>query len=109
MVSFSQDKKWMEAKKLLNQKYSWIDIVSYYRSIGGNNVFVYCIGNGDKKLIVDIVDDDNVLLINKLGEPIIESYEDVLNSRKVFSYSENFENREFFVGSKRFVVALERK
>lgn len=109
MASFSQDPKWIEAKEVVG-KPNWIEVVSYYRHIGGTNVFVYCIGDGDKKLIVDVVDDDNnVLLINKFDEPVIEGYENVLSSRKQFSYSEDFENRTYEVQGKKVTIAIERK
>lgn len=109
MSSFNQDLKWLEAKKAVGNN-EWIEIISYYRSIGGQNVFVYCVGNGDKRLIVDVIDEnDNVLLINKTGEPVIDTYDNVLNSRKVFTYSDNSENMKFSVGDMKYIIAIERK
>jgi hypothetical protein len=88
MSSFSQDTKWVEAKRVVGNN-NWIDIVSYYHSINGKNVLVYSIVEGDKRLIVDIIDDDTVLLVNKHGQRVVDSYENVLSSRKVFQYIES--------------------
>ena len=107
-MSFSQDKKWLEAKRAVGVENSWVEIVSYYRAIDGKNVFVYTVGDGDKRLIVDFFDDENVLLISRSGEPIIDTYDNVTNSRKLFRYSENFENREYSVKGKTFIIPIEK-
>jgi hypothetical protein len=108
MSSFGQDSKWLEAKKVIGDL-NWIEIVSYYRFIGGNNVFVYVIGDGDKKLIVDIIDeDDNILLINKNGKPLTDSYDNVTNSKKVFQYSESLEDKEYYLGKQKFIIPTEK-
>jgi len=85
MSSFSQDEKWMEAKKAVGNT-NWLEIISYYRSIKGNHVSVYSVVNGEKRLIVDVLDDNTVLLISN-NEYIKDSYENVLNSRKIFKFS----------------------
>lgn len=88
MSTFSQDEKWMEAKRAVGNL-NWLEVISYYRSIGGRNVFVYSVIEGDKRLIVDVLDDDHVLLISKHGEPVVDSYDSVTNSRKLFKYNED--------------------
>jgi len=108
MASFSEDEKWLEAKKIVGANNSWIDIISVYRYLGGKNVFVYIIGDKDKRQIVDIVDDENnVLLISKYGEPIIEDYDTVEKSRKSFNYSEDIEERTYYIAGKEASVIEE--
>ena len=106
MSSVSQDKKWVEVKRVISDL-NWLEIVSYYRSIDGRNVFVYSIIEGDKRLIVDVLDDEYVVLMNKHGEPIIDSYETVFNSRKVFKYNEDFEQVPCMVRNKEYLVTIE--
>lgn len=106
MSSFSQDKKWAEAKRAVGSL-NWLEVISYYRSIDGKNVFVYSVIEGDKRLIVDIINDETILLINKHGEPIVDKYESVLNSRKIFKYNEDCSVRDFFVGSSKYKIAVE--
>lgn len=86
---FSKDNKWKKAKQLLNHNYTWLEVISYYKSLGGTNVSVYSVIEGDKRLIVDLTDDDQVLLLNKHNELVKDTYDNVLNSRKVFEYHED--------------------
>jgi hypothetical protein len=107
MSSYSQDEKWVEAKRAVGGL-NWLEVISYYRSVDGENVFVYSVIEGDKRLIVDILDDENVLLLNKYGEPIVDSYENVLNSRKVFKYNdENLECVDYVYGSHKYKIRIE--
>lgn len=108
MSSFSQDKKWMEAKKAVGYgNYSWLDVVSYYRFIDGTNVFVYSVIEGDKRLIVDVLDSGQVLLVTREGKLITDDYRAVLESRKIFKYSRHFEKKELPLGSEKYTVILE--
>lgn len=106
MASFSQDNKWTEAKRAVGST-NWIEVVSYYRSIDGENVFVYSVVDGEKRLIVDVLDDENVLLIGRDGNLITDSYSNVENSRKVFKYSDNNEQRYLQLGSAEYLVTIE--
>lgn len=106
MASFNEDTKWMEAKRAIGDM-NWIEIVSYYRSIDGENVFVYSVLDGDRRLIIDVIDDDLVLLMNSKGEPVSESYESVMNSRKVFKYSKDTELHSFHFDGKEFKFPIE--
>lgn len=109
MSSFSQDKKWMEAKRVIGEL-NWIEIVSYYRFVEGRNVFVYSVVDGDKRLIVDVISGDNaVLLLNKKGEFVTDSYEAVMNSKKIFKYSDNYELKTYRFGSYKFTIAIESR
>jgi hypothetical protein len=106
MSSFSQDTKWAEAKRAVGNL-NWLEVISYYRSIGGKNVFVYSVIEGDKRLIVDILDNERVVLVNKNGEPVIDSYTAVESSRKVFKYSEKTEQVPYMVGNKEYLITIE--
>jgi hypothetical protein len=88
MSSFSQDEKWMEAKRAVGHL-NWLEVISYYRSIDGSNVQVYSVRDGEKRLIIDLLDDDTVLLKDKDGFAKEDTYENVLQSRKIFKYSES--------------------
>jgi len=105
MASFSQDKKWMEAKRVVGHL-NWLEVIAYYREIQGNNVFVYSVVDGEKRLIVDILSDDSVLLISKDGA-LIDTYANVLNSRKIFKYSEDSETKTYMLGSDKFTITTE--
>ena len=99
----------MEDKRVIGNL-NWIEIVSYYRFVNGTNVFVYSIVDGDKRLIVDVISgEDAVLLLNKKGELITDSYDAVLNSKKIFKYSENYELKPYRFGSHKFTIAVESR
>lgn len=106
MKTFKDDKKWQEAKRVAGSD-KWLEVISYYRSIGGKNVFVYSVIDGDKRLIVDILDDDRVLLVDKRGELVTDNYDNVLNSKKVFKYNEDIEEVDYYFESNKYKVAIE--
>lgn len=108
MSSFNQDSKWIEAKKVVGNL-NWLEIISYYRMVEGSNVFVYAIGDGDKRLIVDVIDDNEVLLVGKSEELIIDTYENIMRSKKMFSYSENYKKRDFVLGGSKITIKLESR
>ncbi|QIA28676.1 hypothetical protein [Phage f2b1] len=107
MTSYSQDRKWLEAKRAVGHL-NWLEVISYYRSIGGDSVFVYSIVEGDKRLIVDILADESILLINREGLPVTDSYDNVLKSRKAFNYSDTSELRTYTVGKESYQIAIEK-
>lgn len=108
MSSFSKDRKWMEAKRAIGSM-NWLEIISYYRSISGIHVFVYSVIDGNKRLIVDVIDDDTVLLLSKNGQLVIDDYNLVLNSKKIFKYSEHCDHRDFYLGSQKYTIATESR
>lgn len=108
MSSFSKDKKWMEAKRAIGNM-NWLEIVSYYRSINGIHVFVYSVIDGNKRLIVDVIDDDTVLLLSKSGQLVIDDYDLVLNSKKIFKYSEQCEHKDLYLGSQKYSIVTESR
>jgi hypothetical protein len=107
MSTFSQDEKWVEAKRAVGNL-NWLEVISYYRTIDGENVFVYSVIEGDKRLIVDVLDDEHILLLNKQGEPVVDSYSNVLNSRKVFKYNDDSsEQFDCVYGSRKYRIRIE--
>ncbi|AXH71110.1 hypothetical protein BSP38_068 [Bacillus phage BSP38] len=78
----------MEAKRAVGHL-NWLEVISYYRSIDGCNVSVFSVKDGEKRLIVDVIDDDTVLLLDQNGHEAEDTYDNVLSSRKVFKYSDN--------------------
>lgn len=107
MTQFSDDTRWLEAKKVIGFNNSWLKVLEYYKSIGGDNVFVYCIGDGNKNLIVDI-QEDKVVLMDKRGNLFFEETENVINSRKEFKYSTDIETKELSLESQSYNVVMEK-
>lgn len=86
LTSYQKDEKWNKAKQLLATGLTWIEVVSYYRLLGGTKVKVYSILDREKLLIIDMTGDKNVALKDANGEVIYANYLDVKNSRKIFEY-----------------------
>jgi hypothetical protein len=110
---FSKDSKWMEAKRIVRNS-NWIEIVHYYHTIGGHNVMVYSLKDREKRLILEVVEGNNVvgdrvLLLTNNDEIVAEDYDEVLNSRKQFSYAENIERTVVNYKGKDIVVYTERR
>ncbi|AHJ87563.1 hypothetical protein Bp8pC_133 [Bacillus phage Bp8p-C] len=85
-MKFSQDKKWMEAKRAVGHL-DWIEVVSYYHDIQGKDISVFAVINGEMLKIQAIIDNDTVLLTDSVGAEVEKDYDTVLSSRKVFKYS----------------------
>ncbi|AEQ34207.1 portal protein [Bacillus phage Bastille] len=85
-MSFHQvEDVWIKAKSLLSQGYTWIEVVTYYKMLGGMKVKVYVYLDRVKYRIVGVAEEpDKVLLENKHGEIIRANYTDVKNGRKKF-------------------------
>ncbi|AGB62610.1 hypothetical protein [Bacillus phage phiAGATE] len=84
-MKFSQDKKWMEAKRAVGHL-DWIEVVSYYHHIQGEDVTVYAVLNGEMFEIQTALNDNTVLLTDSDGEDVEKDYQTVLSSRKVFKH-----------------------
>lgn len=105
---FSNDPKWLEAKRSIG-RLDWIEVVSYYRYLGGKNIFVYIIRDKTKKLIIDFIDSDgNVILLNRNKELEIQDYESVDTSKKEFVYAHDFETSVYEIEGQEFKVATEK-
>lgn len=98
MVSFGTDKQWLEAKKVIGDL-DWIEIVSYYRFVGGRNAFVFTVGEGEVRQIIDIIDEDkNVLLLNDEGQIEVDTFDNVTKSKKIFKYTTEVEEYRYELG-----------
>lgn len=107
MPTFGNDKKWLEAKKVIGNL-DWIEIVSYYRFIEGDKVFVYAVGDGDRRQIIDVLGDDrDVLLLNQDNELETDTYENITNSRKAFEYTQEREEKEYYLEGARITIPIE--
>ncbi|AII28099.1 portal protein [Bacillus phage Bobb] len=85
-MKFSQDKKWMEAKRAVGHL-DWIEVVSYYHDIQGKDISVFAVLDGEMFKIQTVIDNDTVLLTDSAGAEVEKDYNTVLSSRKVFKYS----------------------
>lgn len=85
-MKFSQDKKWMEAKRAVGHL-DWIEVVSYYHDIQGKDISVFAVLDGEMFKIQTVIDNDTVLLTDSAGAEVERDYNTVLSSRKVFKYS----------------------
>lgn len=85
-MKFSQDKKWMEAKRAVGHL-DWIEVVSYYHDIQGKDISVFAVLDGEMFKIQAITDRGTVLLTDSVGAEVEKDYDTVLSSRKVFKYS----------------------
>jgi hypothetical protein len=111
--NFSEDRQWMEAKRMIKDT-NWIEIVNYYHAIGGKNVMVYSIHDREKCLIIDVLEgnnvaEDRVLVLTPKNEVVAKDYEEVLNSRKQFSYADNIERLELDYKGTEIIVHTERR
>ena len=105
MTSFKHDPLWQEAKLMIGTS-NWLEVAACYREIGGKHVFVYSVVNGLKRLIVDILSDETVLLL--VGDRLTtDSYTNVLNSRKQFKYYTDIEVSTYILGDKQYRIATE--
>lgn len=107
MATFGQDKKWIEAKRIVGNDNSWLEVISCYNSIGGKGVFVYSVIEGQKRLIVDVLDDNHVLLFDSNKNLVVEQYETILNSKKLFKYNDRYTEVECPLENKIIKVTIE--
>jgi len=90
-VKYSKDKKWDEAKEFIkNQgmKDNWIEIVDYYRQIGGKHVAVFIALDKTKYMVLEATKDNRVILVDKDNNIRLEDYTVVTESKKMFYYIE---------------------
>lgn len=90
-MKYSKDKKWDEAKEFIkNQgmKDNWIEIVDYYRQIGGKHVAVFIALDKTKYMVLEATKDNRVILVDKDNNIRLEDYTVVTESKKMFYYIE---------------------
>lgn len=88
---FAKDKKWNIAKNFIKEQGmqdNWIEIVDYYRQLGGSHVAVFIYINQVKYRILEATKDNRVVVIDKNDNLHLMDYNKVLESRKVFFYIE---------------------
>ena len=90
-MKYSKDKKLDEAKEFIkNQgmKDNWIEIVDYYRQIGGKHVAVFIALDKTKYMVLEATKDNRVILVDKDNNIRLEDYTVVTESKKMFYYIE---------------------
>lgn len=88
---YSKDSKWNEAKEFIKQQGmqdNWIEIVDYYRQIGGRHVAVFIAIDKQKYMILEATKDNRVILLDKDNNILLEDYDLVTESKKMFYYIE---------------------
>lgn len=95
---FSKDNKWNIAKKFIKQQGlegNWIEVVDYYRQIGGKHVAIFVYLNKIKYRILEATIDDRVILMDSENKFHIWDYEEVNTNRKEFFYIEEPNEYEY--------------
>ena len=90
-MGFSRDLKWEEAKKFIasqGMKDNWIEVVDYYRQLGGKHVAVFIALDREKYMILEATKDGRVILVDRQNNIKLEDYETVMESKKMFYYIE---------------------
>ena len=80
---YSKDSKWDEAKEFIKQQGmqdNWIEIVDYYRQIGGRHVAVFIAIDKQKYMILEATKDNRVILLDKDNNILLEDYDLVTES-----------------------------
>lgn len=91
-MTYLNDDEWNKAKtvaKTCGFAGSWVDIVDYYYTIGGMHVHVYAILNAVKYRILRILDNEEVLVMDKDSNLHVRAYDEITKSRKQFFFSDN--------------------
>lgn len=90
-MGFSRDLKWEEAKKFISaqgMKDNWIEVVDYYRQLGGKHVAVFIALDHEKYMILEATKDNRVILVDRQNNIRLEDYDTVMESKKMFYYIE---------------------
>ncbi|MDU6503568.1 MAG: hypothetical protein E6533_14300 [Klebsiella pneumoniae] len=88
---YSKDSKWDEAKEFIKQQGmqdNWIEIVDYYRQIGGRHVAVFIAIDKQRYMILEATKENRVILLDKDNNILLEDYDLVTESKKMFYYIE---------------------
>lgn len=90
-MAYLQDDTWQAVKQLAKQNGfvgDWILIIHLYYENGGNNVQVHTAIDNKNYRILRILDNKQVLLVDREGNIAVEDYELVNDSQKSFFYSD---------------------
>ncbi|AKA61270.1 portal protein [Staphylococcus phage Stau2] len=88
---FSKDDKWNEAKDFIKGQGladNWIEVVDYYRQIGGKHVAMFIAIDKVKYMVLEATKDNKVILVDKDNNIVLEDYDIVMESKKMFYYIE---------------------
>ncbi|WJZ48790.1 portal protein [Staphylococcus phage SAC] len=88
---FSKDDKWDEAKDFIKGQGladNWIEVVDYYRQIGGKHVAMFIAIDKVKYMVLEATKDNKVILVDKDNNIVLEDYDIVMESKKMFYYIE---------------------
>lgn len=89
---FSQDEKWKEAKDFIREQGldgNWIEVIDYYRQIGGQHVAVFVAIDKVQYRILEATIDNQVVLIDAKENIHVMNYDTVMENRKTFYYIEH--------------------
>lgn len=90
-MGFSKDLKWEKAKKFIAEqgmKDNWIEVIDYYRQIGGKHVAVFIALDKEKYMILEATKDGRVILVDKNNNLRLEDYDVIMECKKMFYYIE---------------------
>ncbi|WRW34707.1 portal protein [Staphylococcus phage CF5] len=88
---FSKDSKWDEAKDFIKgqgMQDNWIEVIDYYRQIGGKHVAVFIAIDKKKYMILEATKNNKVILVDRDNNIVLEDYDTVMESKKMFYYIE---------------------
>lgn len=88
-MNYVTDNLWKEAKKVARNNglaNNWLEIVEYYHQKGGYQAVVHVIIDEKQRQIVHILDNEQILLMDKDQKPWIHDYNTVMESKKLFFY-----------------------
>lgn len=93
-MSYIKDRLWQIAKaKYRGSKHinNWVYIVTYYNHIGGNILTMYCTPEENKpcRVLCKVDNKDKVLTIDEYNKYNFYTVEQLLDSPKLFSYSDS--------------------
>lgn len=90
-MTFATDAKWNRAKDFISSQGmagNWIEIIDYYRQIGGSHVAIFIFVEKIKYRILEVTKDNRVVLVDKDDNIHLMDYDFVLESKKMFFYIE---------------------
>lgn len=91
LVGFLNDEIWNRAKSVVKQNGmgdNWLEIIDYYYHTNGCHVQIYALLGDTAYRILRITDSEEVLLIDRNNNLFVKAYDEVLESRKQFFFSE---------------------
>ena len=90
-MTYSNDQAWEQAKEVARAggcKNEWIKIIDYYNLNEGKHVNIFCAIDQKKFRILFMLDSEKVLLLDRDDNLVVEDYETVDESRKIFLFED---------------------